>query len=207
MIKKYNKFIEILNENLSYTNFFGKEITHEHAIKKRIKSLITNIAIEENSISEKDFTKYDNVINLVNDICDQNEEIYLEANIFYNKNKRLQFLAEKVWEEYFKTTMINENIDKEIKDSKSEYYDVAGKVKRSRKIPKELKDRIIAKITDRSKYINGKVFDLSGFSKYGCSLGADKNGFFCYTHRARSKSYESSEKIPKKDIKFIESTG
>jgi len=38
-------------------------------------------------------------------------------------------------------------------------------------------------------------------------LGADKDGFFVSTHRARSKSYLEIDKIPQKDIKFIESTG
>lgn len=43
--------------------------------------------------------------------------------------------------------------------------------------------------------------------KYGCSVGKDKNGYFVYTHRARSKSYEEKSKIPEKTIKFIDSTG
>ena len=41
----------------------------------------------------------------------------------------------------------------------------------------------------------------------GVSLGADKDGFFCYTHRAASKRHESPEKIPVKEINFIETTG
>jgi hypothetical protein len=43
--------------------------------------------------------------------------------------------------------------------------------------------------------------------KYGCSVGKDKDGYFAYTHRARSKSYVSPQKIPIKDLKFIDSTG
>lgn len=38
------------------------------------------------------------------------------------------------------------------------------------------------------------------------SLGLDKNGFFVYTHRARSKSTKLMN-ISVKDIKFIASTG
>jgi hypothetical protein len=41
----------------------------------------------------------------------------------------------------------------------------------------------------------------------GVSLGKDKDGFFCYTHRCRSKSYKTIMGIPKKDIEFVESTG
>lgn len=43
--------------------------------------------------------------------------------------------------------------------------------------------------------------------KYGCSVGKDKDGYFAYTHRARSKSYDTPQKIPVKVLKFIDSTG
>lgn len=39
------------------------------------------------------------------------------------------------------------------------------------------------------------------------SLGQDKKGYFVYTHRARSKSYDTPHDIPKSAIKFIGSTG
>lgn len=41
----------------------------------------------------------------------------------------------------------------------------------------------------------------------GVSMGKDKDGYYIYTYRARSKSYASPEKISVKDIEFIESTG
>lgn len=41
----------------------------------------------------------------------------------------------------------------------------------------------------------------------GCTLAKDKDGYFCYTHRARSKSYKTIKLIPKSVIEFIESTG
>lgn len=40
----------------------------------------------------------------------------------------------------------------------------------------------------------------------GCSFAKDKNGYYCYTHRARSKSYKTINDIPKKDYNFICST-
>ena len=40
-----------------------------------------------------------------------------------------------------------------------------------------------------------------------CSFARDKDGYFCYTHRARSKSYDSIDKIPKSKVEFIGSTG
>ena len=38
-------------------------------------------------------------------------------------------------------------------------------------------------------------------------MGMDKNGYFIYTHRARSKSYDKASQISVKDIKLINSTG
>ena len=39
-----------------------------------------------------------------------------------------------------------------------------------------------------------------------CSFAKDKNGYYCYTHRCRSKSYPSISDIPKKDVEFVRST-
>ena len=41
----------------------------------------------------------------------------------------------------------------------------------------------------------------------GMSLGLDKDGYFVYTHRWRSKSYKTPHAIPKSKLKFCETTG
>lgn len=41
----------------------------------------------------------------------------------------------------------------------------------------------------------------------GVSVGKDKDGFYVYTHRCRSKSYPTQDAIPDSRIKYIESTG
>lgn len=41
----------------------------------------------------------------------------------------------------------------------------------------------------------------------GCSVGRDKQGYFVFTHRARSPSYDTPQQIPDSRIKWIESTG
>ena len=41
----------------------------------------------------------------------------------------------------------------------------------------------------------------------GVTLAKDKDGYFCYTHRCRSKSKKTIAEITKKEIEFIESTG
>lgn len=39
-----------------------------------------------------------------------------------------------------------------------------------------------------------------------CSFGKDKNGYYCFTHRCRSKSYPTINDIPQKDVDFVSST-
>jgi hypothetical protein len=41
----------------------------------------------------------------------------------------------------------------------------------------------------------------------GCSLGIDKDGYFIYTHRGRSKSHKNPATFTVKEIRFVESTG
>lgn len=50
-----------------------------------------------------------------------------------------------------------------------------------------------------------KVKELFGQSNK-CSFSKDKDGYYCYTHRCRSKSYPEIEKIPMKDVEFVRST-
>lgn len=58
---------------------------------------------------------------------------------------------------------------------------------------------------------NAKSFDncpCKGVKeKLGFSCGKDKDGYFVYTHRARSSSYKTLGDIPTKQLKFIDSTG
>jgi len=94
--------------------------------------------------------------------------------------------------------------------------DIKGQIERSKKLPKEMKEKIIPLIIKNgihgTTYNNGivtrlKIPKIIGKSFKGVDLGADKDGFFVMTHRARSKSKPEIAKIPNKDIKFIESTG
>lgn len=80
----------------------------------------------------------------------------------------------------------------------------------SHTIPKDMKDKILPYVSSQSYYYNKKMIDLTipkdkNFD--GVSLGADKNGFFVMTHRARSKSHESPYKIPSSEIIRTASTG
>lgn len=74
---------------------------------------------------------------------------------------------------------------------------------------------VIGKVDDRglraaaSKNAAGDEYvPKNGDPRYeGVSLRKDKDGFYVATHRARSKSYPSPEKIPDGRIEFIRSTG
>lgn len=100
----------------------------------------------------------------------------------------------------------------ELKKKVTKYQKTKGEIERSRSIPKDMKEKILQQLSSGSRYNKGSVYGLkkksvSGKSFDGVSLGADKDGFFVYTHRARSKSYGEIETISKKDLSFIESTG
>lgn len=92
---------EALNENMGYRDFFGKEISHENALQKTIRDLVVGIITEERGISEKSFSLYDSVIEEVKELFDKNPNIYVEAQKCYENNKRLNLLAEEIYQKYF----------------------------------------------------------------------------------------------------------
>jgi len=67
----------------------------------------------------------------------------------------------------------------------------------------------IYKIAKKDKeYLTPEERDAvkSRFEDIQCSFAKDKDGYYCYTHRARSKSYPSIADIPKSKVDFINST-
>ena len=107
-----------------------------------------------------------------------------------------------------------------IEESKSNKDDrsIQDKIKYVRGISNELKDIALDHLGSRTRANKGKITGLELHSDLkkkikdknlpdGFDMGIDKDGFYIHTHRARSKSYESPEKITEKDIKFIDSTG
>lgn len=80
-------------------------------------------------------------------------------------------------------------------------------------IPKDMKELIQPYVTSESKY-NPKSKTVTGLRKpeemnssaEGLGFGADKDGFFVNTHRARCKSSKDPLKITQKQIDFINST-
>ena len=99
---------------------------------------------------------------------------------------------------------------------KSKHIKAKNSLMKSKSIGKEMKELINKYMLGGSTYHEGGyVHGLSKPQKLrdkskkidGVSMGADKNGFYVYTHRAKSKSHPTPEQITVKEIKFIESTG
>lgn len=170
---------------------------------------IVYIICNEKHISEKNFKEYDNIINYTKEIFDINEEIINDINDFEIDDKRYEYCAEYIYNKYFN---LPKNNDIEEITEKTKYNELKDKLKRIRKINDELKQKISKFLSINCRYKNGVFYNLNKptglkTKMKNVGFGADRNGFFIYTHRARSKSYIFPDNIPDKTIKFIESTG
>lgn len=114
---------------------------------------------------------------------------------------------------FFIKNLINEEIKKIILESKENSKE---SLKRSKNIPNDIKEKIYKYMTSSSKYVTGgyvtgllipKELKSKTPKTDGLGFGADKDGFYLYTHRGRCKSYKNPESISVKDIEWVESTG
>lgn len=94
-------------KDLSYKNMFTGKVSHEDALKERIKSSIVNIVMEENSVSEKSFKKVDEIVKDVNEFYD--EQMFSISNEMYNQDKRINYIGEFLYDKYYKKN-INESV-------------------------------------------------------------------------------------------------
>lgn len=194
MIKDFTQFINEKFE-LDDSMFNMKTEYIDSVFDKTI-----GIILQENGISEEFYSNYKN---LSDDLSIEflNEEFRYDLDNYEKSNKRVDYCAEFLYDKYLCNFLIIEKKENG-KDS----------LMASKSISKEMKDKISPYVNSSSRYINKQIFGLkipkiNGKSFDGVSLGADKDGFFVYTHRAKSKSYQTVEKIPNKDIIFIETTG
>ena len=96
---------ESLNENMGYKSFFGDEVLHKDALESMLRNDILLIIMKERGISEKAFKSIDDTILEIKNICMNNTDIYIQAEKYYQSNKRLNWLTEEIYFKYFK----NEN--------------------------------------------------------------------------------------------------
>jgi len=136
-----------------------------------------------------------------------NEEILRKARI---KNPQYEFFMNYYAFSLDEVERLNE------REKRNKYAEAKKSLSLSKSIGKEMKELIAKYMTGGSTYhMGGRVHGLlkpKEFSEktpksQGVSLGADKDGFYCYTHRAASPRHATPGDIPIKEIEFIESTG
>lgn len=99
-MKKFSQINENNVRDLSYTSFFGKKINHLDSLKERVINSIIEIIREERGISEKSFKEYDEIINFVKDIF--NNDMLERSSLLYKQGKRISYISEILYDESFK---------------------------------------------------------------------------------------------------------
>lgn len=197
---------KILKESDSPSTEFGGTPTTLESLQKEFPNLVFTLT----PVSEK---RYIGKIELKN----RGRELELIKSFDSPESKidMLDTLSGEARRYYYNIT--NEKVI--LKEKKSKYLDVKDHIAKMH-IPKEIKEKILALVNSGTR-ISKKYPVIHSLTKptdfnkkvkehnlpTGYELGADKNGFFVATHRARSKSYENAVDIPIKSIKFIDSTG
>ena len=77
------------------------------------------------------------------------------------------------------------------------------------KTPGPFTDEERIRLASKKEYLDKEERELVKelFGNVGCTFAKDKDGYYCFTHRARSESYSSLEEIPEDEVDWIESTG
>jgi phosphopantothenoylcysteine synthetase/decarboxylase len=96
-MRKFSKILE--NKDLSYKDFFGKEVSHIESLKDSVISHIIEIIRSENNVSEKSFSEYDKIIKSVKD--NFNNDMLEKSKILYNQGKRIEYISEILYDENF----------------------------------------------------------------------------------------------------------
>ena len=109
-------------------------------------------------------------------------------------------------DEFYKRiyNIINDAIDELDKDYKEKNYNESNTDETIYESKKAYEKLMKAKKSLTSEEY-AEVYKKFGYSKE-CSFAKDKDGYYCFTHRARSKSYPTIDDIPQKSVDFIRST-
>ncbi|MEK6829536.1 MAG: hypothetical protein AABY15_05410 [Nanoarchaeota archaeon] len=81
--------------------------------KTNVKDCLVHIITDENGISEKSFSQYDEVIKEVADFFNSNEKMVNLISDFESKSSRPEYAAEKIYDEFYHSN--NENYLNETK--------------------------------------------------------------------------------------------
>lgn len=181
---------------------------------------ITGLLIDD--VHKTDIHRIRNLINEYNkDINDPNTSPVVKKQLQDDLSE-----LEKVLNEYLNNfsdfqnrvnSIINEELSKVKDDSSSENKSTPNKKEEAIKEGFEFfddtevfeeKHPLQERMEDKCPLNKG---DLARFKeKFGssksCSFAKDKDGYFAYTHRCRSKSHKTIEDFPQKDVDFVRST-
>jgi hypothetical protein len=109
--KLYN-FNDFLNENttieidIEFQNLFNKKYTYA----ERVLDRLVDISCDDNKISEKDFTRVDETIAYVNNLIkEKHEEIDTIIEEFEEKNSRINYCGETIYDKFFKNNKIEKD--------------------------------------------------------------------------------------------------
>lgn len=147
-------------------------------VKKQLKEDLKELEIILDSYT-KDFSDFQNKIN--KKIIEELDK--LDKEIPDDKNDKEDDKKEETKPKEDSNKNINESA---LFESKAEY--------------EKIKKHIQA-VTPEERLKGKRIF-----GDVGCTLAKDKNGYYFRTHRARTKSYENIEDIPKRDVKFVDGT-
>ena len=205
-----DNFARMYGYGASLISGFGKV---EHLYAKNRKSRIQNEKIRQqciidltiafiNSGHQTDIHRIHTLIKEYNeDLKDPNipdkvkkdiqtdlNELLVALKTYLNSQDKLVNNMNKVILEEIKKLDID--INKPINESVEDIFTEKKKVIERLPINAEERADIIKKFGDSNE----------------CSWARDKDGIYCYTHRCRSKSYETVDDIPKGKVNFVRST-
>lgn len=155
-----------------------------------------------------DFSDFQNKVNAV-----INEELMKKDGSKSSETKNVNESAE-IEDDYFKSIplIMMENVSRAVAEKQIKLFGhilAAPTYESGMLFHLSESKKAYDKLMERSKTITStersEFYKIFGNSKE-CSLAKDKNGYYVYTHRCRSKSYPSIDKIPQKDVNFVRST-
>lgn len=153
-------------------------------VKKQLQEDLKELEIIVDSYT-KDFSDFQNKVN--KKINEELQKLEEEAEDGSDKKDEKE-AAEKKEE--------SKNNKDEEKDKNINEYVITESNKAYEKLMNDIKST--------TKEERGKARRI--FGNVGCSLAKDKDGYYFATHRARTKSYENIEDIPKSKVRFVDST-
>ena len=166
----------------------------------RIRNLIKEY---KNDLNDPNIPK--EVKKQIQNDLDELEKVF---NEYLNNFSDMQNRVNKVINEELDKIEVKEESDNKNKDNSKDDDSKEKAIKEGFEYFEESSEAY-KKLLEAEKTLNSaerkEVIEKFGHSKK-CSFGKDNKGYYCFTHRCRSKSYPTIKDIPMKDVNFVRST-